>query len=969
MHIPRAISKVYTQERQPSLLLLVATMLGYILLGGVSLSLAISPNYASPVFPAAGLALVVALYFGPRILPAIWLGSCILNLVVAIISRGDFSFSHLWMSAGMATGSTIQAWCGRTLVQYWLQEKWRILESERDIFRFLFIAGPLVCAISASISTICLLSSGLMQTSEWPFGWWNWYVGDTLGVLLFAPFLVGWLHRKNKPWSGRLKTITIPTIVMLIMASMTFLSVSQWEHVNLRKDMKAHGEKLTRIISNHIVALQEILTSLASFIEVTPNMNATQFNQFTKTVLAEHPDIAALSYNLLLPDSQRQAFESEIAHRYPGSEPHIMERNAQGILAPAPRHADYVVVAFISPIQGNAQAIGFNINAEMTRHNAIQRSRRTNLPAATAQIHLVQDKQNKQGILVLTPVLSQNPESAKKQPSGFAVAVFKVDELINIATQGMLTPGIELDVTDPNAAPEDQLLYSSQTPKATTISPYNWHTSISIADRKWDLNVYPDTSYIQANRSIQAWSTGLIGLLITSMFQIILFGITGRNNLIQRQVENQTDQLREKNAALSQSEARYASVVNNVKEVVFQTDTQGLWTFLNPAWTEVSGFPVASSIGTSFLDYVYPEDRQRNQALFVPLIERKKDYCRHEVRYVHKNGDFRWLEVFARLTFDDKDMIIGTSGTLTDITERRMLEQRLQLASIAFTHGHDGIIITAPDTTILDVNDAFTAITGFHKDEVIGQQPQIFKHGQHNQSFSESFWHSLNQNGEWHGELWCQRKNGEAYLAMINISKVLSHDGQVQNYIGLFSDITLLRKQQEQLEYIAHYDPLTNLPNRLLMTDRLHQAMAQALRRNNDLFVAYIDLDGFKQINDQFGHATGDLVLKEVATNMKQVLREGDTLSRIGGDEFIAVILDIKDINPSLQLLNRILIAAAQPIIVNDQKLQVSASIGVTFYPQKDKVDVEQLLSQADQAMYQAKLEGKNQYKIFKYNN
>lgn len=195
----------------------------------------------------------------------------------------------------------------------------------------------------------------------------------------------------------------------------------------------------------------------------------------------------------------------------------------------------------------------------------------------------------------------------------------------------------------------------------------------------------------------------------------------------------------------------------------------------------------------------------------------------------------------------------------------------------------------------------------------------------------------------------------------------MSSDGQLQNYIGLFSDITLLKNRQEQLEYIAHYDLLTQLPNRLLLADRLNQAMAQALRRNLGLFVVYIDLDGFKQINDQFGHATGDQILKGVATNMGQVLREGDTLSRIGGDEFVSIMLDLKDIDSSLHLLKRLLVAAAQPIQVDEHIHHVSASIGATFYPQNNKVSAEQLLSQADQVMYQAKMAGKNQYKVFEY--
>jgi diguanylate cyclase (GGDEF)-like protein/PAS domain S-box-containing protein len=190
-------------------------------------------------------------------------------------------------------------------------------------------------------------------------------------------------------------------------------------------------------------------------------------------------------------------------------------------------------------------------------------------------------------------------------------------------------------------------------------------------------------------------------------------------------------------------------------------------------------------------------------------------------------------------------------------------------------------------------------------------------------------------------------------------------EGQPVRMIGTNSDISATKAHQQQLEHIAHYDALTHLPNRVLMADRLHQAMAHALRRKQQLAVVYLDLDGFKSINDHHGHGVGDLVLIGVAQRMKDVLREGDTLSRIGGDEFVAVLTDLVDQNASVPMLSRLLSAAAHPVAVANLELQVSASLGVTFYPQAEDIGPDQLLRQADQAMYQAKLGGKNRYQFF----
>ncbi len=292
-------------------------------------------------------------------------------------------------------------------------------------------------------------------------------------------------------------------------------------------------------------------------------------------------------------------------------------------------------------------------------------------------------------------------------------------------------------------------------------------------------------------------------------------------------------------------------------------------------------------------------------------------------------------------------------------------EVNLQLAANVFTFAREGITITAADGTILDVNAAFTRITGYTRDEVLGQNPRILSSGRQGREFYVAMWHSLREKGHWYGEIWNRRKNGEVYAEMLTISAVQDAQGVTAQYVALFSDITTAKEHQKQLEHIAHYDSLTSLPNRVVLADRLHQAMSQALRRKQRLAVVFLDLDGFKAVNDKHGHETGDQLLIALADRLKQALREGDTLARLGGDEFVAVLLDLDDAADSLPMLARLLSAAAQPVHVDNLTLQVSASLGVTFYPQSEEVDADQLLRQSDQAMYQAKLAGKNRFHIF----
>jgi len=327
------------------------------------------------------------------------------------------------------------------------------------------------------------------------------------------------------------------------------------------------------------------------------------------------------------------------------------------------------------------------------------------------------------------------------------------------------------------------------------------------------------------------------------------------------------------------------------------------------------------------------------------------------------SGEERIVEVLTSPMQTGRQNLVF--AIMNDVTEFEESQAKIVLAASVFESSREGIMITEADGMIIDVNDAFTRITGYSKKEVIGNNPRILASGLQDAEFYESMWHSLKEKGHWYGEIWNRRRDGEVYAEMQTITTVNDPNKGSKRYVALFSDITSVKEHEKQLEHIAHFDALTGLPNRVLLADRLHQAMSQALRRKQQLAVAFIDLDGFKKINDHFGHEAGDQLLVALAKRMKDGLREGDTLSRIGGDEFVAVITDLGVVEDCLPMLNRLLALAAEPVIFSGKKLQVSASLGVTFYPQLEAIDADQLQRQADQAMYQAKQSGKNRYHIF----
>jgi len=298
---------------------------------------------------------------------------------------------------------------------------------------------------------------------------------------------------------------------------------------------------------------------------------------------------------------------------------------------------------------------------------------------------------------------------------------------------------------------------------------------------------------------------------------------------------------------------------------------------------------------------------------------------------------------------------------------RRLKQQResLRLAASVFCHTHEGIMILSPDGRIIEVNRAFSDITGYPRDEALGQSALDVASAQQDEAFFTALWNTLRTTGEWYGEIWSRHQSGRVYPLRLTVSAVHNERGELQRYVGLMTDITELKAHQQKLEDIAYFDALTGLPNRALLADRIKRAMALARRYRHRLGLVFIDLDGFKAVNDAYGHAMGDRLLIALSSRMAALLRESDTLGRLGGDEFVAVLGELSREEDCFTVLDRLLEEVARPVILDGVSFSVSASLGVAFYPAGQELDADQLLRQADQAMYQAKRQGKNRYACF----
>ena len=387
-----------------------------------------------------------------------------------------------------------------------------------------------------------------------------------------------------------------------------------------------------------------------------------------------------------------------------------------------------------------------------------------------------------------------------------------------------------------------------------------------------------------------------------------------RNN---RKLQAALTASQEAREALRLSEERHRFLADNVSDVIWTMDLHGRNTYVSPSVERMRGYTVAEAMQQTIDEALTPASAK-----------------------------------------------IAQAGVARDISERKRTELNLQIAAIAF-QSQDGVIVTDAHKAILRVNPAFSQISGYAPHEVIGKTPRMLRSDRHTPDFYDALWTSIETTGVWHGELWSRRKNGEVFPEQITITPVKDGNGQVTHYVAVLRDITERKRLEQEVNHLAFFDSLTQLPNRRLFNDRLGQAVKRAQRTSSSLALMFVDLDKFKPVNDTYGHAAGDFMLQTVAKRLSGCLRASDTAARVGGDEFLVLLPDIPSGADALAVAEKIRSALAEPCISPEGiELCISASIGIAIYPEHAG-SAHELLRLGDRAMYEAKSAGGNRVKLF----
>jgi diguanylate cyclase (GGDEF)-like protein/PAS domain S-box-containing protein len=407
---------------------------------------------------------------------------------------------------------------------------------------------------------------------------------------------------------------------------------------------------------------------------------------------------------------------------------------------------------------------------------------------------------------------------------------------------------------------------------------------------------------------------------------------------------------------------QFRAIADMAQEFIYLRQLDGTYSYVSPSCINLTGYTKEEFyLQPNLMDKLIHEDDRQLWHSHVHHINEGGIPESFDLRLYSKEGKTVWFNHICLPIFNEHGKQTCVRSTNLNITYRKEQETKLSQSAIVFDNTSEGIIITDDKANILNINHALLQISGYSKQELIGQKPSLWRSEHHDESFYQAMWSSLIETGKWQGEIWNRRKNGDVYPAWLTINPVRDKTGKLINYISLIKDVTTLKQNQERIEFLAHHDPLTQLPNRWLFNARLEHAIQRASREKSKIAVLFLDLDNFKTINDGLGHPMGDKVIQYVAKILSSTLREQDTVARLGGDEFTIIMEDIIDPEDVVQIISKIHHKFNQAVSIDDHELHLSTSIGISIYPD-DANNVISIVKNADVAMYRAKEKQKGGY-------
>ncbi|HJV27463.1 MAG TPA: EAL domain-containing protein [Aromatoleum sp.] len=615
------------------------------------------------------------------------------------------------------------------------------------------------------------------------------------------------------------------------------------------------------------------------------------------------------------------------------------------------------VITRLYPLSSNEKALGLDYRAIPEQWRTVERAMTSGVPVLSGPVPLVQGGS---AVIVRAPVVLSSTGTSGR--SGYWGVISIVGDIDRILVDGGVTSSTSLRIGVRGKDGEGAAggLVGGD---ARVFAHDPVVTKLGVPGGEWTLAAipidgWPRLAIIDSQYFLAALANSLLLALLAAMLVARHRQLHERHGLLE--TESQERQRAER--ALRDSKNTLQAIVDNAPALMYMFDLEGRLLLCNRPFESMVGRSSDELLGRTREEFLPTHIARQHQANDHKVLELGR-MCEFEETGLDAHGVHTYLTTKCPL-HDESGHAIAVIGMSTDITQRKASEDALRLASTVLECTADGVVVTDPAGLIVATNPAFTEITGYAADEVRGKRPSILKSSRHEADFYQALWSSITTAGDWQGEIWNRRKSGEIFPEWLTISAVRNADGSICNFVGVFSDISAIKRSQEDLERLAHFDPLTALPNRVLFQDRMQHAIDRGGRYQHKIGVLLLDLDGFKTINDSLGHPVGDQLLQLVAARLNTCVRIEDTVARLGGDEFAVILSELSEGTDAVEVIRRILSVIQAPFQMTGGNGMVTTSIGVAVYPD-DGDSVTELIRNADAAMYEAKGAGRNTYRFY----
>ncbi|MGL4207694.1 MAG: diguanylate cyclase domain-containing protein [Aeromonadaceae bacterium] len=762
---------------------------------------------------------------------------------------------------------------------------------------------------------------------------------------------------KRYYWHG------LPWLILVIgtlLSCVLFASIRQHNMDVVQHEFAIRTGELVAGFERRIAANSQLLSGVGGLFASRGNITRHEFQRYIQELqLSEnYPGIQAIGYVALIPAAQKEY--------------HVNAMHAQGFanyeIHPAGDRESYAAVVYIEPYTPqNQQVLGFDISQAPILQQIAEQARESGLATMTPKLiipaHIEQQMQAAVQLFVpvyraATPLLNKSQRKAALQ--GWLYSQLQIGPLLDhyLAREyPSLGPKIAIRLYASAQTTPATLMYSSYQDPGELLPKHEVTRHITVGGATWSFTLIPRTSYLSGELSQQnGLLVLLVGLTLTLSFALITLIVVRSHQRIIASLTLAT----EANRNQAKQENLLRAIYDNSGIALVLLDIQGHIAFANSRTAELLHLsPDTDLTGKDYYQILSEEERDESWALLQELLNGSSQVVTRERCLVRHDQSVFWAAITSRIFLDANGESAGVIVVIEDITARRENETAMRLARTVVEASPGGIMVTDANHRIVSVNPAFTRITGYRPEDVIGKNPKVLGSGLQNKAFYHRLWQSIEQTGYWEGELINRHKNGHLVPELMSISRVRNSSGQTTNYVGMFMDITERRKAEERIQYLAHHDYLTNLANRASLVDRAEQALLLAQRNQRRMAIIFIDLDRFKPINDLYGHDVGDQVLCTIAERLQKTVRSSDTVCRQGGDEFVILLPEYQQQANLVQLANKLLMHIEQPCAILGHHLSLSASIGIATYPEDGQV-LDDIIQQADAAMYRAKSHPEN---------